>query len=438
MADAAARPPDHPPREARPRRPRSQVERRLGAGGHLPVRARAAARRGLLDRHAAAHGERLAARRPRLLLHPHRRRRALPAHARQVRLLSDGVGRQRAAHRAAGAELLRRPLRSVAAVRPVVRAAREAGQAPISMSRPNFIELCARLTAEDEKAFEDLWRHLGLSVDWSRTYATIGRPAQRVSQTAFLRLLRTGQAYQLEAPTLWDVDFRTAVAQAELEDREQPGAYHRLRFGRRRRLVRGDRHHAARAAAGVRGARGASRRRPLPAALRQRGRDAALRRAGAGEGASAGRSREGQRHRDDLHVRRSHRRDLVARAGAAGARRDPAQRRAQAGDVRQRRLAVARRGARRRAPTTSSPVCRSAKARTRIVELLRESRRSGRRAAPDHAPGEVLREGRPAARDRHQPAVVHQDDGVPRARCWRAAASCSGTRSTWRTASRTG
>ena len=43
------------------------------------------------------------------------------------------------------------------------------------------------------------------------------------------------QAYQLEAPTLWDVDFRTAVAQAELEDREQPGAYHRLRFRRRRR-----------------------------------------------------------------------------------------------------------------------------------------------------------------------------------------------------------
>jgi len=106
------------------------------------------------------------------------------------------------------------------------------GKTPISVSRPNFIELCARLTAEDEKAFEDLWRHLGLSVDWSRTYATIGRPAQRVSQVAFLRLFRRGQAYQLEAPTLWDVDFRSAVAQAELEDREQPGAYHRLRFGK--------------------------------------------------------------------------------------------------------------------------------------------------------------------------------------------------------------
>src|SRR5687768_11980900 len=103
---------------------------------------------------------------------------------------------------------------------------------PLSVSRPNFIELCNRLTAEDEKVFEHLWRYLGLSVDWTRTYATIGEPAQRVSQAAFLRLLRKGVAYQLEAPTLWDVDFKTAVAQAELEDRDQPGAYHRIKFAR--------------------------------------------------------------------------------------------------------------------------------------------------------------------------------------------------------------
>ncbi len=106
------------------------------------------------------------------------------------------------------------------------------GKQAISVSRPNFIELCNRLTAEDEKAFEHLWRHLGLSVDWSRTYATIDRRAQRASQTAFLRLLTRGLAYQLEAPTLWDIDFKTAVSQAELEDREQPGAYHRIRFAR--------------------------------------------------------------------------------------------------------------------------------------------------------------------------------------------------------------
>jgi len=104
---------------------------------------------------------------------------------------------------------------------------------PVAISRPNFVELCATLTREDEKAFEHVWRHLGLSVDWNLTYATIGRPARRVSQLAFLRHLQRDEAYQLEAPTLWDVDFRTAVAQAELEDREMPGAYHRIRFPRR-------------------------------------------------------------------------------------------------------------------------------------------------------------------------------------------------------------
>jgi valyl-tRNA synthetase len=102
---------------------------------------------------------------------------------------------------------------------------------PVSVSRPNFVELCHRLTGDDEKAFEELWRHLGLSVDWTMTYATIDEGSQRASQRSFLRLLARGQAYSSEAPTLWDVDFQTAVAQAELEDRETPGAYLRVRFG---------------------------------------------------------------------------------------------------------------------------------------------------------------------------------------------------------------
>ncbi|MFG1989271.1 valine--tRNA ligase [Actinoplanes sp. NPDC048988] len=101
---------------------------------------------------------------------------------------------------------------------------------PIAISRRNFVELCGRLTTEDEKAFEALWRTLGLSVDWGLTYTTIGRHSQAVSQRAFLNNLARGEAYTSEAPTLWDVGFRTAVAQAELEDRERPGAYHRLRF----------------------------------------------------------------------------------------------------------------------------------------------------------------------------------------------------------------
>ncbi|MFN8173081.1 MAG: valine--tRNA ligase [Candidatus Nanopelagicales bacterium] len=100
----------------------------------------------------------------------------------------------------------------------------------VPVSRRNFVELCERLTVEDERVFEELWRRMGLSVDWSQTYQTIDANARRASQLAFLRNLARGEAYQSEAPTLWDVTFRTAVAQAELEDRERPGAYHRLGF----------------------------------------------------------------------------------------------------------------------------------------------------------------------------------------------------------------
>ncbi len=100
----------------------------------------------------------------------------------------------------------------------------------VPISRPNFVELCEQLVEEDEQVFESLWRTLGLSVDWDTTYTTIGPKAQKVSQTAFLRNYARGEAYLQEAPTLWDVTFQTAVAQAELEARQYPGAYHRVAF----------------------------------------------------------------------------------------------------------------------------------------------------------------------------------------------------------------
>ena len=105
-----------------------------------------------------------------------------------------------------------------------------ADQVPIS--RRNFVELCETLTLEDEKQFEEVWRTLGLSVDWRQSYRTIADESRAASQRAFLRNLARGEAYQADAPTLWDVTFRTAVAQAELEDKDMPAAYHRLAFAR--------------------------------------------------------------------------------------------------------------------------------------------------------------------------------------------------------------
>jgi len=102
----------------------------------------------------------------------------------------------------------------------------------VPVSRRTFIELCERLIGTDVAAFEQVWRTLGLSVDWTRLYTTIGDRSLAASQRAFVRNLARGEAYNAEAPTLWDVVDQTAIAQAELEDRETPGAYHRLAFER--------------------------------------------------------------------------------------------------------------------------------------------------------------------------------------------------------------
>jgi valyl-tRNA synthetase len=104
-------------------------------------------------------------------------------------------------------------------------------QPPRKVSRADFIELCLQLTQEDEKAFKALWQRLALSVDWSLEYSTISDESRRIAQLSFLDLHAKGQVYSVEAPTMWDVDFRTAVAQAEVEDRPLRGAFHQVRFG---------------------------------------------------------------------------------------------------------------------------------------------------------------------------------------------------------------
>jgi valyl-tRNA synthetase len=109
--------------------------------------------------------------------------------------------------------------------------AKRKNERPRIVSRRAFIELCARVTHEDEKAFEALFRRIALSVDWTQTYATIDERCRHLAQLSFLDLVEKGQLYNVEAPTMWDVDFQTALAQADLKDEERPGAYHDLEFG---------------------------------------------------------------------------------------------------------------------------------------------------------------------------------------------------------------
>ena len=200
---------------------------------------------------------------------------------------------------------------------------------PIAVSRPNFIELCQRLTVEDEKAFEHLWRYLGLSVDWSMTYATIwqrvaARLADDVSATS-----RQGRG----------VSARSADAVGRrLSDRGGAGRARGSRAARRlssRAVPQARRRRASRSRPRVRSCcRRAWRWSRIPDDERYKplfGTEVVTPLFGARvpvQGASAGRARQGHRHRDDLHLRRPHRRHLVARAEAAGARGDSAERHA--------------------------------------------------------------------------------------------------------------
>ena len=109
--------------------------------------------------------------------------------------------------------------------------AKKRKERPVPVSRKNFIEICHQLTLEDEKTFKDLWQRAGLSVDWNEQYATIDTVSQHIAQLSFLDLYEKGHIYSSELPAMWDVDFRTAVAQAELEDREVQGAYYHIAFG---------------------------------------------------------------------------------------------------------------------------------------------------------------------------------------------------------------
>ena len=117
-------------------------------------------------------------------------------------------------------------------------------------------------------------------------------------------MLARGEAYQSEAPTLWDVDFRMAVSQAELEDRELAGAYHALRFGgtdgEDDLVIETTRPELLPACVALVAHPDDERYQPR---FGHDGHHAAVRRAGAGARAPARRSREGIGHRDDLHLR---------------------------------------------------------------------------------------------------------------------------------------
>ena len=98
------------------------------------------------------------------------------------------------------------------------------------ISRSNFIEACDILANDDEKIFEKVFRSIGHSYDWSFKYATIDENSRKIAQLSFLDLVQKKLAYTKEIPTMWDITFQSAVANAEIEDREMPSKFYDIEF----------------------------------------------------------------------------------------------------------------------------------------------------------------------------------------------------------------
>ncbi len=88
------------------------------------------------------------------------------------------------------------------------------------ITRHEFVKLCLEETKIGSQNYKRLWTDLGISVDWSKTYSTIDPLCQRFSQWSFIELFKKGKAYRKTEPMLWCTFCQTALAQAELEDKE--------------------------------------------------------------------------------------------------------------------------------------------------------------------------------------------------------------------------
>ena len=105
------------------------------------------------------------------------------------------------------------------------------GVRAVDMPRAEFTALCLAETRRVAERYEDLWRRLGLSVDWSLRYSTIDARCQRTAQTSFVKLYEAGYLRRAQDPILWCPEDRTSLAQADVEDLERTSRLHTIKFG---------------------------------------------------------------------------------------------------------------------------------------------------------------------------------------------------------------
>jgi valyl-tRNA synthetase len=98
------------------------------------------------------------------------------------------------------------------------------------LKRSDFIKLCLKESAKTAKEFAQLWKNVGLSIDWTKTYSTISDKARKISQLSFLELYKKNLIYRKEEPSLYCTTCRTTVAQAELDDAQISSTFNDIEF----------------------------------------------------------------------------------------------------------------------------------------------------------------------------------------------------------------
>ncbi len=98
------------------------------------------------------------------------------------------------------------------------------------MSRAEFIELCLKTLKKITPDFIQQWKNLGISCDYDLFYSTIDKNSQKISQKSFIDLFKENKVYKKDFPTIWCTECQTAIAQAELEDRQENSRFLTLGF----------------------------------------------------------------------------------------------------------------------------------------------------------------------------------------------------------------
>jgi valyl-tRNA synthetase len=99
-----------------------------------------------------------------------------------------------------------------------------------SMPRADFVSLCREVVQDAENEFRTLFKSAALSIDWRQEYQTINDDVRQLSQASFVELFKKGEAYRDFRPTYWDWVDQTAIAQAEIENKEMPGVMNDIQF----------------------------------------------------------------------------------------------------------------------------------------------------------------------------------------------------------------